>query len=1012
MEDLWNSEEHPYRFVVGIDLGTTNSAVAFVDRTQTGTAKKRVRILEVPQLVVSGEVGHRPVLPSFLYLPGPFELPPGSTALPWDSQRPYAVGEFAREQGALVPGHLLSSAKSWLCHAGVDRTAPILPWGAAADVAKLSPVEASARYLQHLREAWDQVIARGRESDLLDQQLIVLTVPASFDEVARELTVQAAQQAGLARVILLEEPLAAFYAWLNDYAHGGNDPTPGPGQVAPAATERHAASIAHAVEATPAGGVSGLLRSDEDVGGSCWGGGWQASMQPGQIILVCDVGGGTTDFTIVSVQAGKNGLRFDRLAVGDHLMLGGDNMDLAIARHIEVQLLGQPGKLDSRRWHQLCHQCRKAKETLLANPQQQQMDISVLGTGGKLIADTLRITLTRLQVEQLILDGFFPYVDLDDAPQQSRRSGLAEWGLPYVADPAITRHLAAFWQRHLALLREETGRSTIYPDHLLFNGGALAPESIRGRIAAVVQRWFQEEAGPEWALQELPNPRPDLAVAIGAAYYGLVRLGEGVRVGAGSPRAYYVEVAAAGEILEEGDEAAIRAVCLVPRGAEEGFASELQQPAFEVLANQPVAFQLFSSNTRLGDHPGDVVHLGSEEISTLPPIRTVLRYGKKDQARRIPVRLAVRLTAIGILELWCHSQQTVHRWQLQFDVRSRQEGEVSDKAVLPTGETVDAAVAEAAQARMRAVYEKSGEAAAVPPEQLIKELVSLVELPKERWSATLIRKFADTLLECEAGRGGSPQHEARWFNLLGYCLRPGYGDPLDAWRMKQVWKLFPQGLRFPRQVQCRSEWWVFWRRVAGGLNAGQQNFVYQELTPFFAGTEEKKKAARKPVKKPNLQETLEIWMALANFERLPVGAKTELGRLLLQNLTRGGYKPQELWAMSRLGARVPFYGPVDRVAPGKEVAKWIKALMALVQQPTLELATALVQLARPSGDRARDLPREDLDRIIFWLEGLPHADRYVELLTNVDAVLEQQEQDWVFGESLPVGLRIAAPEGP
>jgi molecular chaperone DnaK (HSP70) len=1009
MEDLWIAEDRPYRFVVGIDLGTTNSAVAYVDRNlEESVREPRIRILEIPQLVTSGGVGHRRVLPSFLYLPGPFELPTGSTALPWDPERLYAVGEFAREQGALVPGHLLSSAKSWLCHVGVDRTAAILPWGAAADVAKLSPVDASSRYLRHIREAWNQVMTGGREDWQLEQQLIVLTVPASFDEVARELTVEAARRAGFERVILLEEPLAAFYAWLDEHAQGSA----------------------------------------------------QTAMSAGQIILVCDVGGGTTDFTVISVRAGRTGLGFDRLAVGEHLMLGGDNMDLTIARHIETRLFGEPGKLDARRWHQLCHQCRHAKETLLADPTRGQVDVTVVGIGGKLIADTLRATLTADEVESLILDGFFPFVERDDALAPIRRTGLSEWGLPYVSEPAVTRHLAAFWRHHLELLREETGRAVLFPDYVLFNGGALAPESVRQRLAAVVQRWFQDDAGFDWQPEELPNPQPELAVAVGAAYYGLVRLGEGVRVGAGSPRAYYVQVAAdekmnappdstlaaifsEGEVEEveffsvpagpsplisptgagaeapssnecaalgEEDGGVVHAVCLVPRGAEEGFFTELQEPAFEVLANQPVAFQLFSSSTRLGDHLGDVVDLNPDEVTALLPIRTVLRFGKQDSGRNIPVRIALQLTEIGILELWCQSQQTSHRWQLQFDVRSRQEGESLDGSALPAGETLDAVLVETAQARIRAAFTKEAESTGVAPERLIKELMTLLELSRERWSAALLRRFADTLLECEGGRALSPQHEARWLNLLGYCLRPGYGDPVDEWRMKQVWKLFPQGLRFPRQAQGRSEWWVFWRRVAGGLIAGQQHFIYQQLSPYFAATGEKKKTAGKPVRKAAPQEMVEIWMALANFERLPLEAKTELGRLLLKSIVKGAWKAQELWALSRIGARIPFYGPVNRVVAAKEVLTWVKTLMKHLPRPTTDAAQALINLARPSGDRARDLPRDEYDCITVWLQPLPNAGRYVELLTQADVPLDRREQDWIFGESLPVGLRIAVQE--
>ena len=365
MDNQFEHEELLYRYVVGIDLGTTNSAVAYVDLTKRDQNGKAIQFFDIPQLISPGEVGRRPVLPSFLYLPGPYDLPQESIELPWNKKRQYAVGEFAREQGSLVPGRMVSSAKSWLCHAGVDRTREILPWGEATDAAKISPVEASARYLQHIREAWNQTKAAGREAHLLEQQLIILTVPASFDEVARELTVNAARDAGLHRIVLVEEPLAAFYAWL--YKH----------------------------------------ESD-----------WQETMKAGQIILVCDVGGGTTDFTIVATREGEKGLRFDRLAVGDHLMLGGDNMDLALARHIEMKLFGQPGKLDSKRWHQLWHQCRKAKEVLLGNATDpdSSFDITIMGTGGKLIAETVKSSLTLARVQEIIVDGFFPFVHLEESP--------------------------------------------------------------------------------------------------------------------------------------------------------------------------------------------------------------------------------------------------------------------------------------------------------------------------------------------------------------------------------------------------------------------------------------------------------------------------------------------------------------------------------------------------------------------------------------------------------------------
>ncbi len=974
-----------HRYIVGIDLGTTNTALAYVDRTKPDPECRRIQFFNIPQLVAPGSLGKPPVLPSFLYLPGPYELPSESTALPWDSGRSYIVGEFGREQGALVPGRLVSSAKSWLCHGGVDRTADILPWGAGSDVQKISPVEASSRVLRHLREAWDSEMAGGREGFRLEEQIVLLTVPASFDEVARELTVTAAHEAGLHKIILVEEPLAAFYAWLSRHEHN-----------------------------------------------------WRDGMQAGQLILVCDVGGGTTDFTVVAVREGEAGLKFDRLAVGDHLMLGGDNMDLALARHLEVQLMGQPGKLESRRWHQLWHQSRKAKETLLGesaagslpadaelspfgpagrrsglfgpapgetqtapptsrSASHDEYEITLVGLGRKLIGDTLKATVSRDVVRNLILEGFFPKVTPDDMPTAARRTGLTEWGLPYVQEPAVTRHLAAFWHRFRHLLSTETGRDSVYPDFVLFNGGALSPKTLRDRVREVLGSWFRHEAGEDFEPIELENPRPDLAVAIGAAYYGLVRFGEGVRVGAGSPRSFYVEVASDERAMTHETER--HAVCLVPRGTEEGYEIRLEQPSFNVLTNQPVSFQLFSSSTRLGDRLGDLVALSEEEITILPPIRTVLRYGKRATAQPLPVELAVRLTEVGTLELWCASRQTPHRWQLQFDVRQGAEPLPSD--ALSSGETLDAELIEGSQEKIREVF--GARSAPRAAEQLTKELVSALDRPKEKWPSSLIRKLADALLESRSGRSLTAQHEARWLNLLGFCLRPGFGDPVDEWRVKEVWKLFPQGLAFPRQAQNRSEWWVFWRRVAGGLSAGQQWHLFQQLSGILQPGDKKKKPG-KAGKILSAQEEIEVWMAVANMERLPVQTKEDLGEVFLKRILRSPSKPQDLWALSRLGARIPFYGPLNLVIPGSTVEKWLEALTSMGPEPSETLAHTVVQIARFTGDRERDIDESRRDKILAWLDRAPRPDKYQQMLRHPESSLLDQEREWVFGESLPVGL--------
>jgi PAS domain-containing protein len=920
-----------YRYVIGVDLGTTNSALAYVDLSEEA---RSIRLFAVPQLVAAAEVEARSMLPSFLYLPGEYDLAAGATALPWATDRRMAVGEFAREQGARVPGRLVSSAKSWLAHGGVDRVAPILPWGVREELPQVSPVEASRRYLQHLREAWNHEIAQNRDGFRFEEQLIILTVPAPFDEVARELTVRAAHEAGIPRVVLLEEPLAAFYAWLADH--------------------------------------------EED---------WQRGMQDGQLILVCDVGGGTSDFSILGVRRGESGLRFDRLAVGEHLLLGGDNMDLTLARHMETKLMGAPGKLDAARWPQLVYQCRRAKETLL-NGVADSVEITIVGASGRsLIGGALRGSLSAEEVAALILDGFFPRVASAATPEGGRRRGLTELGLPYVQDPAITRHLAAFWQRFQSFLAGETNRDAPYPDFILFNGGTLIPASIRDRIGDVVGDWFAPLVGEGWQPTELHTGQLELAVATGAAYYGRVRLGEGVRVGSGTPRAYYVAVdlphaAAEGE----------SAICLVPRGVEEGFETQLDAPTFEALTNQPVSFRLFTSSTRLGDGLGDLVHLAPEEITELPPIRTVLRFGK-GSVGRIPVRLGVHLTEIGTLELWCYAQESDHRWQLAFDVRQSAEGADGQQ-----GEILDQGLIDAATAKIKETFE-----GAASPARLREDLESTVGMAKEGWPTSLIRQLADALIEVMDQRGRTALHEARWLNLLGYSLRPGYGDPLDEWRIKQIWRLHFSGLEHPRDGGVRHEWWVLWRRIAGGLSAGQQTQLYHQLRVYLQPASQRKTPKQGFPKHISSSETSEIWMALASCERLDAKVKTSLGNELLSSI-EGKPTAKELWALSRFGARIPVYGPLDRVVAPDVAARWVEKLLARKLDANNSTATALILMARRTGDRARDLPAETRDQVGRWLSALREAEHFRLILDDPNAALSEEEQSWVFGESLPAGL--------
>ena len=611
----------PSRFVVGLDLGTTNSAMAYVDAHET---PRRIRTFAIPQVVAPGQIEARDTLPSFHYQPASGEFPDDSTRMPW-SNIPDApavvVGHFARDHGTLVPGRMISSAKSWLCHAGVDRTADLLPWQGAEDVERLSPIAVSARYLQHAREAWDAQFSEHP----LSQQDFVLTLPASFDEVARELTVKAAKQAGLTRIVLIEEPQAAFYAWI----------------------DKHAAN-------------------------------WSDLVSPGQKILVCDVGGGTSDFTLIRVKQGESGtVQFHRVAVGDHLILGGDNCDLALAHHIERRLKGD-GHLEPRQWSVLVRSCRQAKEVLMADDAPDKWTLTLPGGGSKLIGGGLQVPITRDEVRELLVNGFFPEVPLDAKPLVSQ-SGFQEFGLPYAADPAVTTHLAAFLTAHRFVALNESRMGTLArplgleqdadgqecpsddparPDIVLFNGGVFASPILQRRVVESLERWFRSETDPHWTPVVLENERLDLAVARGAAYYGMVRRGEGVRIAAGLARTYYVGVES-----NASSDSQPSALCLLPAGIEPGHEVDLTQRQFELLVSQPIEFPLYVSSIRLTDKPGDLVAIDPERIRALPPIRTVLKQGKSKEAGSVTVVLQAKLTEIGTLDLWCREVDGKRSWK-------------------------------------------------------------------------------------------------------------------------------------------------------------------------------------------------------------------------------------------------------------------------------------------------------------------------------------------------------------
>jgi hypothetical protein len=612
------------RYSVGIDLGTTNSAVSYFELSRTAPRGAEQSMLAIPQVTAVGTVENRPLLPSFLYLPNAQEFPAGSLALPWTDKSAPAdgvVGEFARSHGAKVPARLVSSAKSWLSHTGVDRQNAILPWQAPADVARVSPVEASRRYLAHLRAAWDKQFTDAP----LAKQDVVLTVPASFDAAARDLTLAAAKQAGLGNITLLEEPQAAFYAWTEQMG------------------ER-----------------------------------FRKHVHPGDVILVVDVGGGTSDFSLIAVTERDGEVELTRIAVGDHILLGGDNMDLALSYTVSQRLAAEGKKLDAWQFNALTFACRQAKETMFADASLARAPLVIPGRGSSLIGGTLKTELTRDELTRVLTDGFFPKVAVTELPKTARSTGLTQMALPYAQDAAITRHLAAFLTRQAKALAaghdvpvKIEGRAFVHPTAVLFNGGVFKSPVLKSRMLDVLNQWLAADAGKP--LDELEGAELDLAVARGAAYFGWARQGHGLRIRGGTARAYYVGVESAMPAVP-GIEPPVRALCVAPFGMEEGTTADVPPQEFGLVVGEPTRFRFFSSSVRRDDAVGAMIDdpTGSEEFEELAPIESTLPAQAGNEGRLVPVSLQAAVTEIGTLELRCLEKAGTGRWKLELNVRMRE----------------------------------------------------------------------------------------------------------------------------------------------------------------------------------------------------------------------------------------------------------------------------------------------------------------------------------------------------
>jgi Hsp70 protein len=609
----------PAKYIIGIDLGTTNSALARCDAADE--EKSRIQVHKIPQLVNPNEVEERTLLPSFLYIPGELDFPKGSLALPWEPEPKLVIGELARKRGAESPNRVVASAKSWLSYAAVNRTAPILPWQAPDQVAKLSPVEASSQFLQYLRTAFDSGEAGEQGQVALAEQDVLLTVPASFDEEARELTRRAADQAGCHHVTLLEEPQAAFYSWLENQ-----------------------------------------------------GDAWRRRIKVGDLVLVCDIGGGTTDFSLIMVSEENGELTLKRIAVGDHILLGGDNMDLALARILQQRLEASGTRIDSWQLQSLWHQCRVGKEKLFESPKQQNCSITLLGKGSRLIGGTIKTELAREDLDQVLVQGFFPKIGSDELPARQRRVGFQELGLPYAADPAITKHLARFLSEQVRDSPEAAGirrggSGLACPTHILFNGGVMKAAVLRDRVVEVLNSWLREEGLEALGTEQILDA-PDLehAVARGAAYYGKARRGRGVRIRSGASRTYYIGIESSMPAVP-GIEAPLKALCVVPFGMEEGTEAAIPDREFGLVVGEPAEFRFLSSSVRKQDQVGSLLEDWGAEIEERSPLEVTLKLDGQ-QGTVVPVRLETRVTELGTLEVWCVSRDG-HRWKLELNIREK-----------------------------------------------------------------------------------------------------------------------------------------------------------------------------------------------------------------------------------------------------------------------------------------------------------------------------------------------------
>jgi molecular chaperone DnaK (HSP70) len=918
-------------YLVGIDLGTTHTVVAYAKADNTN---REIQIFQIEQLVAPGQVAARPLLPSVRYHPAIGELSEADLSFPsgTGSEDAAVIGEAARLLGAKTKGRFVTSAKSWLSHPSVDHGADILPWGGSDDVGKVSPIAASASYLSHIRTVWGH-----RFPDApLEKQDIVITVPASFDEAARSLTLEAARLAGLHSVRLLEEPQAVCYDWLR----------------------RHAGTIKQALANV-------------------------------HLLLVCDVGGGTTDLTLIKVEQGEQEPKLTRIGVGDHLMLGGDNIDLALAHLAESRLGGDEKRLSAADLSQLIEQCRIAKERLLADDAPEQINVTLLGGGSKLIGGSRSVALSKAEAREIALDGFFPLSGLDQLPDR-KRSGMVEFGLPYAAEPAVSKHIAAFLKLHSAASGEALQGQGYVPDALLLNGGVFRSQTITQRIVEVIRSW---RSTPPVLLE---NKHPELSVAFGAVSYAIARRDKKLKIGGGSARSYFLLVDTDESGKQQGPSTPIRTgICILPKGSEEGDEVILKDRRFALRLGVPVRFHLVSLSGDGDFKPGDMAEV-TDLFHSLPPLAVAFEGNDSQPNAEVIVELAVTQTEVGTLKIQCIAvEDSSRRWDVEFQIRKK-------SAALPADAALPANFNRIAE-QIQAVFgAKSRQVDPKAVKNLRADLEKLIGAARTEWETPLLRAMFAILLDGAKYQRRSENHERVWLSLAGFCLRPGFGYPLDDWRVEQLWKNYPQGIQFVNETQNWTEWWTLWRRIAGGLNEAAQEKIFADIAKFLNPAAARQPGVIKQIKNRGYDDMVRLAGVL---ERLPVAKKIQLGEWLLKRLEKAAEPSQTWWAVGRIGARMPFHGSSHNVIPADTVGLWLQQMLAVDWKKIPQAGFAATLIARMSGDRARDLDDAMRLQVVEKLKLSKAPASWIEMVEQFKE-LDEKEEKQIFGEALPPGLKL------